>query len=139
MADNVNISAGTGTPIATDDVGGAHHQRVKIVVGADGVVKDVQPATVAAVASGTGDAQAVNAACTLMGWSFGESAATAAWAELYIRDGTTAAGTIVAHITLNPDESVREAAPMPGIKITTGVYIDRVSGTTDGSVWYVTT
>lgn len=33
MADNVNITPGDGTAIATDDVGGAHFQRVKLVDG----------------------------------------------------------------------------------------------------------
>jgi hypothetical protein len=36
MADNVAITAGSGTSIATDDVGGVHLQRVKLDVGADG-------------------------------------------------------------------------------------------------------
>lgn len=30
MADNVAITAGVGTPIATDDVAGAHYQKVKL-------------------------------------------------------------------------------------------------------------
>jgi hypothetical protein len=34
MADNVSISAGVGTSIATDDVSGIHYQRVKLVNGA---------------------------------------------------------------------------------------------------------
>lgn len=33
MADNVPITAGTGTDIATDDVSGVHYQRVKLVNG----------------------------------------------------------------------------------------------------------
>jgi hypothetical protein len=37
MADNVAITAGAGTTIATDDVGGVQHQRVKLTMGADGV------------------------------------------------------------------------------------------------------
>lgn len=37
MADNINVTAGTGTIIATDDIAGIQHQRVKIVIGADGV------------------------------------------------------------------------------------------------------
>jgi hypothetical protein len=41
MADNVEITAGAGTPIATDEIAGKHHQRVKIGVGADGVAVDV--------------------------------------------------------------------------------------------------
>lgn len=36
MADNVAITAGAGTTIATDDVGTVHYQRVKIDLGGDG-------------------------------------------------------------------------------------------------------
>lgn len=35
MADNVAITAGAGTSIATEDVGGVHHQKVKIEFGGD--------------------------------------------------------------------------------------------------------
>jgi hypothetical protein len=41
MADNVGYTAGTGTTIAADDVGGVLHQRVKIGVGVDGTAVDV--------------------------------------------------------------------------------------------------
>lgn len=37
MADNVAITAGSGTAVATDDVASVHYQKVKIDVGADGV------------------------------------------------------------------------------------------------------
>lgn len=37
MADNVPITPGAGAPIATDDIAGAHFQRVKFIHGADGV------------------------------------------------------------------------------------------------------
>jgi len=36
MADNVAITAGSGTTIATDDVSSVHYQKVKLVDGADG-------------------------------------------------------------------------------------------------------
>lgn len=35
MADNVAWTAGSGTTVATDDVGGVHYQRVKIMLGPD--------------------------------------------------------------------------------------------------------
>lgn len=41
MADDVAITAGTGTNIATDDIGGRHFQRVKVTFGADGTANDV--------------------------------------------------------------------------------------------------
>lgn len=40
MADNVAITAGSGTNIATDDIGGTHYQRIKRSVGADGSAAD---------------------------------------------------------------------------------------------------
>lgn len=40
MADNIAITAGTGTTVATDDVGGFHHQRVKLSLGANGTAVD---------------------------------------------------------------------------------------------------
>lgn len=44
MADNVAITAGSGTTIAADDIGGVLHQRVKISQGADGSGTDVSSA-----------------------------------------------------------------------------------------------
>lgn len=44
MADNVAITAGSGTTIAADDIGGVQHQRVKISIGADGTAVDAATA-----------------------------------------------------------------------------------------------
>jgi hypothetical protein len=41
MADDVAITAGVGTTIATDDVGGRQFQRVKLDIGGDGVTTPV--------------------------------------------------------------------------------------------------
>lgn len=41
MADNVAITAGSGTTIATDDIGGVQFQRFKPAVGPDGTAVDV--------------------------------------------------------------------------------------------------
>jgi hypothetical protein len=41
MADNLTLNVGSGgSTLATDDVGGAHYQRTKLVWGVDGVVTD---------------------------------------------------------------------------------------------------
>jgi hypothetical protein len=40
MVDNVAITAGSGTTIAADDIGGVLHQRVKVSIGADGTAAD---------------------------------------------------------------------------------------------------
>lgn len=44
MADNVAITAGSGTSIATDDIGGVHYPRTKISIGADGSATDLSSA-----------------------------------------------------------------------------------------------
>lgn len=59
MADNVAITAGSGTTIASDDVGGVQFQRVKPSVGVDGSATDVSdvapiPAKLMGVATGSG-------------------------------------------------------------------------------------
>ena len=41
MADNLGYTAGVGSNVATDDIGGVHYQRVKPAVGADGTAVDV--------------------------------------------------------------------------------------------------
>ncbi len=40
MVDNIAVTAGSGTTVAADDVGGVLHQRVKISIGADGSATD---------------------------------------------------------------------------------------------------
>lgn len=40
MADNIQITAGSGTSIASDDIGGVQFQRVKVTWGADGSATD---------------------------------------------------------------------------------------------------
>ena len=41
MADNLGYTPGTGAQVATDEIGGFHHQRIKIGVGGDGEATDV--------------------------------------------------------------------------------------------------
>lgn len=66
MADNVAITAGTGTTIAADDIGGVLFQRVKIAQGADGSGTDVSSAAPLQVslANGTVPSHAVTNAGT---------------------------------------------------------------------------
>jgi hypothetical protein len=44
MADNVAITAGAGTTIATDEIDNKHHQRVKLSIGEDGSATDASRA-----------------------------------------------------------------------------------------------
>jgi hypothetical protein len=44
IADNVSITAGAGTSVASDDIGGVQYQRVKITHGPDGTADDASAA-----------------------------------------------------------------------------------------------
>jgi hypothetical protein len=44
MADNLAYTPGSGATVATDDIGGAHYQRIKLAAGADGTAVDVSAA-----------------------------------------------------------------------------------------------
>jgi hypothetical protein len=62
MTDNVSITAGTGTSIATDEVGGAHYQKIKLVDGtADSATAAVVTGAGALLVDGSGATQPVSA------------------------------------------------------------------------------
>lgn len=79
MADNVAITAGAGTTIATDDVGGAHYQKVKLYDAGDGASGLLLPSPAALA-----DALA-NPTTTLigaLGLVYAPSGGTAQWERL---------------------------------------------------------
>ena len=53
MVDNVAITAGTGTTVAADDVGGVLHQRIKLSLGADGSAADANSSSGQLLVSGS--------------------------------------------------------------------------------------
>jgi hypothetical protein len=53
MADNVDITPGTGATVAADDIGGALYQRVKVAFGDDGSGTDTSKANPLPVIQGT--------------------------------------------------------------------------------------
>jgi hypothetical protein len=91
------------------------------------------PATATAVASGTADAQVVAATTSLrlVGFSAKENAGSPANAEFILRHGTSTAGTPLAFVKLGPNESVRDWFGPGGKIASSGVFLDRVSGTTE--------
>jgi hypothetical protein len=51
MADNLAYTPGSGATVATDEIGGAHYQRIKLASGADGTAVDVSDAAPLPVAA----------------------------------------------------------------------------------------
>lgn len=116
MADNVPITSGTGTNIATDDIGGVHFQRIKPVVGADGVGVDVSAAapmpvtkagsTTATLANVSGSATSV----TLQAANVARRALVIvndSTATLFVKYGSAASATSYTQ-QLQAGESMRE-------------------------------
>jgi hypothetical protein len=71
----------------------------------------------------------------LMGFSLRESAASPAVATAIIRDGTTATDPVVVMLELNGDQSATMWFGPDGIRINTGVFLDRVAGTITGALY----
>lgn len=70
MADNIAVTAGTGTSIAADDISSVYYQRVKVTHGADGSATDVSTTSplpvrlIPTTADGCSISAAVSAAST---------------------------------------------------------------------------
>lgn len=87
-------------------------------------------------ASGTGDATVRSERSTLMGVIVNESAATAAAAEVVIRDGTDATGAEVLRLQVAADESDGIWLGPQGVRCNNGIFIDRTAGTTIVTVYH---
>ncbi|MCK2242149.1 MULTISPECIES: hypothetical protein [unclassified Crossiella] len=79
----------------------------------------------------TTSAAVFSGACVYKGVSVRETAG--AVASLRIFDGTTAAGTLLAAISLPANGSFAENLP-DGVRATTGIYFSVVAGAVEGSV-----
>ena len=93
----------------------------------------------AAVASGTGDVQVLAASTflRLIGFSVGESAASAATAEIKIHNGTDVnAEVVVPACNLAADGFGTFWYGPDGIPCEGGIFLNRVSGTTEVVIYY---
>lgn len=85
----------------------------------------------------TTDVQGLDAAANLrlMGFIVAETAGTPAAAEVVLRHGTTDAATIIARIKLKAGDTVPFSSEK-GMPVASGVFIERVSGTTAVTLFY---
>jgi hypothetical protein len=70
----------------------------------------------------------------LLGFSIRETTGAAA-ATIELRAGTDATGDLIIPINLGAGESAREWYGPDGVAFTGGLYLVRVAGTVDGSIW----
>lgn len=96
---------------------------------------------ITAVSYGTGTANATpvapaDATGRLIGYAVRETTGTAS-AQVRFRSGTTVAGTpLGSGVTLAANESVREWFAPNGINVPTAVFLERVSGSTEVTVYW---
>lgn len=101
MADNIAITAGAGTTVASDDIGGVHYQRVKMVWGVDGTASDANattPLPVSLTMPATQIHKAVNVTTTQTGtdvWTPGGGLRIAVTSLVIGSYGTTAGRVIL--------------------------------------------
>lgn len=91
-------------------------------------------------ASGNTNVQVVAATTglRLMGYSIQESSGTPAVATLTIRHGTANTDTVVVYGKFAASESKTEWFGPQGIPVSSGVYLERITGNTTTSIWTAT-
>lgn len=149
MADNVSITAGSGTTIASDDIGGVQYQRVKPTWGADGTANDVNattplPIQFAPVTSGGCDVGKVVSAASTNATSLKASAgqvygialvntnASARYVKLYNKASSPTVGTDTPVFTIGLPGAGGISLPFPhGIPFATGIAYALTTGAAD--------
>lgn len=77
----------------------------------------------------------LSTSCLLVGFSFIESSGGAP-AVFNIIDGNDVNGEVVAVVGLDPGQSIRDLISDPGLLVETGPFLQVVSGSVRGSIWY---
>ncbi len=104
MADNIPITAGSGTTVATDDIGGVHHQLVKIEFGAADSATQVSssnPLPVVGTAVGLGSLTVVPSG-SANGTAIGSPPAGATGVRIYLPTGTAVTFTVASTAPVSP-------------------------------------
>ena len=103
MADNVDITPGSGATVATDDAGGVQYQRVKVAHGADGSATDTSATNpLPTVVSGEllEATQALRTIANMLYGSIGRAIADdRGRLQVFIGGGTAAGVTTVSTVT----------------------------------------
>lgn len=103
MADNVAVTAGVGTSIATDDVSSVHYQINKLAIGALNKVSLLQPCSVGGLAGSTVDTTVVGTSAILFGvsWFSTESQAAAQGSIIFMDSTSSSTGPTLAGVSLS--------------------------------------
>lgn len=93
-----------------------------------------RPSRAVAIPTTTANVQVTGRDSVLTGWSFRETTGTAG-AIARLIDGKDANAQLVAAISLSSGQAVALSLAPGGLLITTGLYLDMVSGSIEGAVW----
>ena len=132
MTDNVAITAGSGTTIATDDVAGVHHQIVKVGLGADGAIDTVVDSGQQTMANSVPVTLASNQSdvkISLDGEAVVLGAGSAAIGKLAANDGVDIGNVDVASIAAGDNNIGNvDIVTMPNVTLAAGTNTNEVVG-----------
>jgi hypothetical protein len=133
-ADGANAAIGTTTDAEATANGGVIGLLKRLRTLLTGPYTAATPNT---VTSGTGDTAVVaaTAGLRLLGFACAETAGTPAVAELNLRHGADVSGAILVPVKLLANESRADWFGPDGIAVASGIFLDRVSGTTQITVF----
>lgn len=96
--------------------------------------------TFTSLVSGISSVQGLDAASNrrLLGFSITETASTPATAQVILHHGTSNAGSIISWVKLSANESTRDWYGDAGIGVANGLYVNRISGTTQVTLFHRT-
>jgi hypothetical protein len=127
MADNVAITAGSGTSIATDDISSVHYQINKIAMGPLNSASLLQKVTVGTALATTTDTTIASSSAILFGVSV-YSTETAGRCIVQIRDSTSGStGTMTTGFVLSTGAGYDRSKAIwfgpQGLKLTSGIRV----------------
>jgi hypothetical protein len=147
IVNGVGWTEGAGTVLATDDIGGVHHQRQKLTHGADGTAADASvtapmPVRLAAIASGgatpyrlvsavgTNSAAVKASPGTVYGLIVGNANSSPRYLKLYDSASAPTVGTTTPKMTIPVNRLTKLELPQ-GISFTSGIGIGLTTGAAD--------
>ena len=94
------------------------------------------PAQLLPFAATSADIKLYTGNAVLLGWSFAETT-NSAGASLTLNDGPDDTYPEIVRVNLAQNESTRDYPPGNGILIRTGIFLEMLSGTVEGTIWYL--
>jgi hypothetical protein len=136
MADNVAITAGSGTTVASDDIGGVQYQRVKVTHGADGSATDVSTASPLPVGGAAAGAAAASGNPVPIGGDYNTTIPTYTNGQRVQAQYGSRGSQQVQIMAQDSATGIASTAPADGVSNTgTGLRTWNINNVWNGSTW----